>query len=192
MGGRSQVNVLINDKFKYVSGVTFSIVVTKTPANLPDLTVDKGATIGAILPNALVNITPKNGEIEVGVAAPNPGNGPGTLLTIPLRVDKSASSNGVYALSIQNLVVSVNGQDTTSASEGGTITVTGHKKGDANGDDKISVTDATAALRAALGLGGTLDDDTLAALDLNGDGKVTVSEVTQILRAALGLTTLDD
>jgi hypothetical protein len=94
-------------------------------------------------------------------------------------------------VSIKNLVLSIGGKDMTSAAEGGTITVTGHRKGDANGDDKISVSDATAALRAALGLGGPLDADTLAALDLNGDGKVTVSEVTQILRAALGLGNLD-
>jgi hypothetical protein len=58
--------------------------------------------------------------------------------------------------------------------------------GDVNGDGKVNVSDATLALRIAVGLA----QPTLAQLegaDVNDDGKVTVSDATKVLRRAVGL-----
>jgi hypothetical protein len=58
--------------------------------------------------------------------------------------------------------------------------------GDVNGDGKVTVVDATLALRIAI----HLVEPTPAQLkgaDLNGDGQVTVADTTQILRQSVGL-----
>lgn len=60
------------------------------------------------------------------------------------------------------------------------------KKGDVDGDGDIDVTDARAALRAAVGLE-KLSPDAEKRADVNGDGKVTVADARQILRSATGL-----
>jgi hypothetical protein len=58
--------------------------------------------------------------------------------------------------------------------------------GDVTGDGKITVADATLALRAVVGLT-TLTDAQVSAADVTQDGKLTVSDVTRILRTAVGL-----
>ncbi|MBO4583880.1 MAG: tyrosine-protein phosphatase [Clostridia bacterium] len=58
--------------------------------------------------------------------------------------------------------------------------------GDADGDGEVTVTDALAALRAALGLA-ELDNDSFRAADVDGDGAITVSDALRILRIAAGI-----
>lgn len=58
--------------------------------------------------------------------------------------------------------------------------------GDVNGDDKITVYDAMAALKIAAGL-----DSYNSALDVNADSKVDMFDALQLLRCALGLISVD-
>jgi hypothetical protein len=192
-GGVAQVTISANDKIKNLSGALFHLTFgTKTPANAPDLAyVSDGAAAGSLMKGALVNVIPvSDTEIAVGIVSAVAANGPGPLATLSFQTSKTGPNGAAYSLEVKGLTLSVNGSDMTSASSGGTITVTNHKKGDVNGDDAITISDVTTALRAALG-SLALDDDQLSGADLNGDGKVSISEVTLILRAALGLQTLD-
>jgi streptogramin lyase/methionine-rich copper-binding protein CopC len=58
--------------------------------------------------------------------------------------------------------------------------------GDLNGDGRVGISDATIALRIAVGLRVPTSSE-LAAGDLNGDGRISIAEVTRVLRIALGL-----
>lgn len=62
------------------------------------------------------------------------------------------------------------------------------ENGDVDGDGDVDVTDARAALRAAVGLE-KLDTTAEKRADVNGDGKVDVSDARDILRKATGLDT---
>jgi hypothetical protein len=192
-GGTATVEISINDKIKNVSGALFQLSFgDKTPASAPDLKyMNNSAAGGSLMNNALVSVNPTSDTaLTVGVVSAAAANGPGSLVKLSFKAVGNVPNNTVYSLKISNLSLSVNGSDATSASNGGTITVTSHKKGDLNDDDKVTISDVTTALRAALG-NLTLDLDQLAACDFNGDGKVTISEVTLILQAALGLRNLD-
>ena len=61
------------------------------------------------------------------------------------------------------------------------------RPGDLNADGKITLTDATLALRLAVGLGTPTEAQAKTA-DFDSNGKVDLADVLQILRAALGLT----
>ena len=58
--------------------------------------------------------------------------------------------------------------------------------GDIDGDGEVTVTDALAALRAAVGLA-EIGDEAFALADVDGDGEITVSDALRILRTAAGL-----
>ncbi len=60
------------------------------------------------------------------------------------------------------------------------------QKGDVDGDGDVDVSDARAALRAAVGLE-KLTSDAEKRADIDGDGKVTVSDAREILRKSTGL-----
>jgi hypothetical protein len=62
-------------------------------------------------------------------------------------------------------------------------------RGDINGDGKVTISDATIALRIAVGLE-KASDYQMKSGDLNGNGKIDVSDVTKILRAAVGIEVL--
>ena len=59
--------------------------------------------------------------------------------------------------------------------------------GDIDGDDEVTVADALAALRMAVGLADQPEGDALAVADVDGDGAVTVSDALRILRIAAGI-----
>lgn len=61
------------------------------------------------------------------------------------------------------------------------------KKGDIDGDGEVTVADALAALRTAVGILAQPEGDALAVADVDGDGKVTVSDALRILRFAAKL-----
>lgn len=60
------------------------------------------------------------------------------------------------------------------------------RKGDVDGDGKVTAADARLALRAAAGLA-KLDTNAKIAADVNYDGKVTAADAREILRRAAGL-----
>lgn len=58
--------------------------------------------------------------------------------------------------------------------------------GDADGDGKVTLTDASAALKAALGID-KADDTLTKTLDVDGNGKLELTDVTYVLKYALGI-----
>lgn len=66
---------------------------------------------------------------------------------------------------------------------------TGGKKGDLNGDGKITALDIVKLQRLIVGLD-ALDSNVLAIADINGDGKVTALDIVKIQRHIVGLETI--
>lgn len=64
-----------------------------------------------------------------------------------------------------------------------------YKKGDVNGDNKVTAKDSLIIQRYAIGLE-KLDDKSLAAADVNGDGRVTTKDALEILRHTIGKTNI--
>ena len=69
----------------------------------------------------------------------------------------------------------------------GEVKVITRKKGDANGDDKITAVDALIYLRFAVGLDITPYKLDPVADDMTGDGKITATDALKVLRIAVGL-----
>ena len=65
----------------------------------------------------------------------------------------------------------------------------GGKKGDLNGDGKITALDIVKLQRLIVGLD-ALNSDVLAIADINGDGKVTALDIVKIQRHIVGLETI--
>ena len=63
--------------------------------------------------------------------------------------------------------------------------------GDADCDGKVTVADARAALRCAIGLGG-LSYEGFYAADTDGDKEITAADARNLLRAAIGITDAKD
>ncbi|MGN0151181.1 MAG: dockerin type I domain-containing protein [Wujia sp.] len=74
---------------------------------------------------------------------------------------------------------------------GGSSEPSDTKKGDVNGDGKISVLDIVKIQRVLVGLD-TPDDETKKACDINGDGKITVIDIVKLQRHIVGIETLAD
>ncbi len=66
---------------------------------------------------------------------------------------------------------------------------TGGKKGDLNGDGKITALDIVKLQRLIVGLD-ALDSNVLAIADINGDGKVTALDIVKLQRHIVGLETI--
>lgn len=64
-------------------------------------------------------------------------------------------------------------------------------RGDADGDGKITTTDALLVLRAAAGIEDTLSAETKILCDVNEDGVISLSDARKILRGAAGLINLE-
>lgn len=196
-----EVAVLVNDKIRNLNGVQFRLVFsTKTPSNAPNLypaPFGRQAIPGNVLHGATFQVNPKNpGEIAVAMASARAGNGPGTLIILPLRVPENAPPEAVYNLELHDVVLSINGHDYSVAAEGGTLTVMGRKPGDVanregrdEGDDHINAIDAIALLRILIGLMPATPGQIQAA-DANCDENVTITDVVKILKFAVGLEQL--
>ena len=65
----------------------------------------------------------------------------------------------------------------------------GSKRGDLNGDGKITALDIVKLQRLIVGLD-ALDSNVLAIADINGDGKVTALDIVKIQRHIVGLETI--
>jgi hypothetical protein len=189
------LQVLADENVKDVTGVSLNLDFnTSTPAGAPPLAVTgrDGVKAGELLKGGLAAANLEtDGKILVGIAGTEPVSGPGVVAEITFRIPGNAAARTTYAVNL-SAVVAVGQQDIPIEAVGGTITVLAARmKGDLNGDDRISIVDATLALRAALNLV-TLDEEQLYAADLNDDGRIAIAEVTRILRAALGLDRLEE
>ena len=107
----------------------------------------------------------------------------GALVNLTLDVDNEMEA-GDYPVIIKNIELTttdtkaINPADMTAV-----LTVNNIKIGDANGDGKISITDAVAIVNYILGNPPT--DFVVAAADVNGDNEVDVFDVTKIISIIL-------
>lgn len=126
-------------------------------------------------------------------------------LNVPSNVSKitvSATANHAYAkisgtgeisLKEGENVITVSCLSSSGLKRNYTLTVTREKgegntetvKGDANGDGKVSVTDALTIVRHINGFA-ALEGDRLTAADVNGDGKVNITDALTIVRFVNG------
>ncbi|MGQ9524678.1 MAG: cohesin domain-containing protein [Armatimonadota bacterium] len=184
------VQVTANDQVRDITGAELDLDFrSSTPASAPPISITKAEDIkaGAMFPNALVAANLKTpGTALIGIAGAKAVSGPGVVAEIPFLIPKTAAKNTAYSIKM-TAKVAYSGVDLPIDAVGGTILVEQpRRKGDVNGDDKISVTDATMALNAALRLV-KLTNEQFWSADLNDDGTISISEVTKILRAALNL-----
>jgi len=131
------------------------------------------------------------GEANIGIVATSGGNGPGTLLTIPIKVAADAKA-GDYPINIT--LASLNdpaGTDIPVTVTGGKVTVTEivvppvAVPGDLTGDGKLMVDDVQAAI--LLAFQPTPDPEKVKIVDVNGDGKLSLADLRIMLRRSLGL-----
>ncbi len=107
----------------------------------------------------------------------------GTLVNLALNVDGEMAT-GEYAVSIKNIeltttgAVGINPADVTA-----TLTVSDVQIADANGDGKISITDAVSVVNFILGNASA--NFVNAAADVNGDGKITITDAVAIVNIIL-------
>lgn len=102
---------------------------------------------------------------------------------------KKASPNAIIKNTSGKEVTSGNvGTGYTVKVDGRTFTVV--KKGDINGDGKMTPADSTSVLKSYVG-SNKLSTAAKMAADTNGDGKLTPADSTVILRAYVGLTNIN-
>lgn len=180
------VNILVkvNEKVVGVAGARIGI-------NFGPLGVVQADRVsyGVIPPGGLLAVdTSVPGEATFGIVSTRGGNGPGTLLTIPLRVSPGLAP-GEYAVSVTLASL------TTETAEEIPVTVTGGKVivrarefllGDIVPDGKIDLADLQAAIQLYF-LGEAADPEKVLIVDMNQDGKFNVGDLRALLRVSLGL-----
>ena len=115
-------------------------------------------------------------------------------------VDTSVSKTALVGASNATKLVQANGSNANTVATGTKLVIITNGKetarkvvtllGDVDGNGKVSVDDARAALRASVGLDALSAAQTLAA-DVDINNKVTVDDARAILRAAVGLDQSD-
>ena len=107
----------------------------------------------------------------------------GVLLNLALTADMFMST-GTYVLGIKNIeltttdALTINPVDVNVA-----LTVSDVQIGDANGDGKISITDAVAIVNSILGNASA--NFVNEAADVNGDGKVSITDAVAVVNKVL-------
>lgn len=99
---------------------------------------------------------------------------------------KVTNMAGTFIRSVADVKV-VDGKDSDSdINPGGDRDDNGFRRGDVNGDGKVTASDARIALRVAAGLA-TVSLEEFMRADMNSDGEIHASEARTILRIAAGL-----
>lgn len=107
----------------------------------------------------------------------------GEVCVIKLNIGEDVPE-GEYPIIIKNIEISDNkSQAYTQDYVKSTITIISYISGDANGDNKVTVTDFTAVANAILG--NAPANYNVKAADVNNDGKATVSDLTGIANIIL-------
>ncbi len=127
-----------------------------------------------------------NGNYQVAVISLSKDDFSGTegaLVNLTLNAEEDMAA-GDHSINITNIeLTTTNGQAINPMSATATLTVSNIKKGDANGDGKISITDAVAVVSHILGE--DIEGFVLGAADVNGDNEVDVFDVTKIINIIL-------
>ena len=99
---------------------------------------------------------------------------------------KVTNMAGTFIRSVADVKV-IDGKDSDSdINPGGDRDDNGFRRGDVNGDGKVTASDARIALRVAAGLA-TVSLEEFMRADMNSDGEIHASEARTILRIAAGL-----
>ncbi len=152
-----------------------------------DVLRSTGFQRGAMIGNALfdVNLSPP-GTIRLGLADNQGLSGDGFLVYLAFDVIGAEGSRTALRGRVTTATQANNDQRVTVQVRNGQFTVTSaRKKGDGDGDDRITSLDALMALRMSIG---KIPVDLI--LDVNSDGQVTALDARWILQAATGLRQL--
>ena len=148
-----------------------------TPSYAVNNTTDYSLIVSDSVSQISVSAIPVNGNARV--------SGAGTVSlaqgtnVINIVVTAQSGATRTYKLTV------VRGTATNNAA----TPSTGGKKGDLNGDGKITALDIVKLQRLIVGLD-ALDSNVLAIADINGDGKVTALDIVKIQRHIVGLETI--
>jgi hypothetical protein len=123
--------------------------------------------------------TREPGIIRFGVAAPGGITGEGSLAQVEFAALGSAGSRSDLTLG-DLLATDTDGQRLGVNLQNGLVTIESKRKGDYDGDGRLTAKDALAALKIAVG---DLPQD--LNLDMDGDGRITAEDARRILREAL-------
>ena len=148
-----------------------------TPSYAVNNTTDYSLIVSDSVSQISVSATPVNGNARV--------SGAGTVSlaqgtnVINIVVTAQSGATRTYKLTV------VRGTATNTPS----TPTAGSKRGDLNGDGKITALDIVKLQRLIVGLD-ALDSNVLAIADINGDGKVTALDIVKIQRHIVGLETI--
>ena len=145
-----------------------------TPSYAVNNTTDYSLIVSDSVSQISVSATPVNGNARV--------SGAGTLSlaqgtnVINIVVTAQSGATRTYKLTV------VRGTATNTPS----TPTAGSKRGDLNGDGKITALDIVKLQRLIVGLD-ALNSDVLAIADINGDGRVTALDIVKLQRHIVGL-----
>ena len=145
-----------------------------TPSYAVNNTTDYSLIVSDSVSQISVSATPVNGNARV--------SGAGTLSlaqgtnVINIVVTAQSGATRTYKLTV------VRGTATNTPS----TPTAGSKRGDLNGDGKITALDIVKLQRLIVGLD-ALDSNVLAIADINGDGRVTALDIVKLQRHIVGL-----
>ena len=148
-----------------------------TPSYAVNNTTDYSLIVSDSVSQISVSAIPVNGNARV--------SGAGTVSlaqgtnAINIVVTAQSGATRTYKLTVVR-GTATNNPSTPSA---------GGKKGDLNGDGKITALDIVKLQRLIVGLD-ALDSNVLAIADINGDGKVTALDIVKLQRHIVGLETI--
>ena len=148
-----------------------------TPSYAVNNTTDYSLIVSDSVSQISVSAIPVNGNARV--------SGAGTVSlaqgtnVINIVVTAQSGATRTYKLTVVR-GTATNNPATPSA---------GGKKGDLNGDGKITALDIVKLQRLIVGLD-ALDSNVLAIADINGDGKVTALDIVKLQRHIVGLETI--
>jgi len=180
------VEVKVSERVKGVAGAKLVLEF----GQIGEVTSEGEVKYGVIPPGGRVSASlSEPGKVVVEVAGSSGGDGPGTLVYIPIKL-RSDLKAGSYPLVLRVEHLSdTAGNVLYGPGDGTPGEVKVVRRGDMNGDDRVTTSDATIALRIAIGLE-RASEYQLRVGDLNGNGKIDVSDATKILRGAIGLERL--
>lgn len=150
-----------------------------TPSYAINNTTDYSLIVSSSVSKISITATPVNSHARV--------SGAGTVSlsqgtnVINIVVTAQSGATRTYKLTV------VRGTATNNPTT--PSTPTGTKKGDLNGDGKITALDIVKLQRLIVGLD-TINSSILSVADINGDGKVTALDIVKIQRHIVGLETI--
>ena len=108
----------------------------------------------------------------------------GELVNVQLKVGDTVAA-GDYTIEVKNIELTTTDEKACNPADCfATLTVSDVQLGDANGDGKISITDAVAVVNKLLGRPSSNFRE--EAADVNGDGKISITDAVAIVNIVLG------